>query len=112
MCFNNIVLTSNIFIWNLEKLKKVKNLLNAAFRRYDATGWLRKMVGVVAAKDLLAEPSEEEALLSAFRYFENVRNFLLAIQEIGIPTFETPDLEQVDQKPMLQLFRFMLGFVK
>ncbi|XP_019428732.1 PREDICTED: kinesin-like protein KIN-14I isoform X2 [Lupinus angustifolius] len=105
----------------------------AAFRRYDAAGWLRKMVGVVAAKDLPAEPSEEEfrlglrsgiilcnvlnkvqpgavpkvvetpvdsALipdkgpLSAFQYFENVRNFLVAIQEIGIPTFEASDLEQ------------------
>ncbi|OMO51575.1 kinesin-4-like protein [Corchorus capsularis] len=28
-------------------------------RRYEAAGWLRKMVGVVAAKDLPAEPSEE-----------------------------------------------------
>ncbi|XP_020238915.1 kinesin-like protein KIN-14I isoform X3 [Cajanus cajan] len=105
----------------------------AAFRRYDAAGWLRKMVGVVAAKDLPAEPSEEEfrlglrsgiilcnvlnkvepgavpkvvespidsaqipdgAPLSAFQYFENVRNFLVAVQEIGIPTFEASDLEQ------------------
>ncbi|XP_027363433.1 kinesin-like protein KIN-14I [Abrus precatorius] len=105
----------------------------AAFRRYEAAGWLRKMVGVVAAKDLPAEPSEEEfrlglrsgiilcnvlnkvqpgavpkvvespvdsalipdgAPLSAFQYFENVRNFLVAIQEIGIPTFEASDLEQ------------------
>lgn len=32
----------------------------AASRRYEAAGWLRKMVGVVAAKDLPAEPSEEE----------------------------------------------------
>ncbi|KAK7277786.1 hypothetical protein RJT34_22803 [Clitoria ternatea] len=105
----------------------------AAFRRYEAAGWLRKMVGVVAAKDLPAEPSEEEfrlglrsgiilcnvlnkvqpgaiakvvespvdsglipdgAPLSAYQYFENVRNFLVAIQEIGIPTFEASDLEQ------------------
>jgi kinesin family protein C2/C3 len=105
----------------------------AAFRRYEAAGWLRKMVGVVAAKDLPAEPSEEEfrlglrsgiilcnvlnkvqpgavskvvespvdsglipdgAPLSAFQYFENVRNFLVAVQEIGIPTFEASDLEQ------------------
>ncbi|GAV56998.1 Kinesin domain-containing protein/CH domain-containing protein [Cephalotus follicularis] len=105
----------------------------AASRRYDAAGWLRKMVGVVAAKDLPAEPSEEEfrlglrsgiilcnalnkvqpgavpkvvespgdtalipdgAALSAFQYFENVRNFLVAVQELGIPTFEASDLEQ------------------
>lgn len=31
-----------------------------ALRRYEAVGWLRKMVGVVAARDLPAEPSEEE----------------------------------------------------
>lgn len=105
----------------------------AASRRYEAAGWLRKMVGVVAAKDLPAEPSEEEfrlglrsgiilcnvlnkvqpggvpkvvespcdavlipdgAALSAFQYFENVRNFLVALQEIGLPTFEASDLEQ------------------
>ncbi|KAJ7977614.1 Kinesin-like protein [Quillaja saponaria] len=105
----------------------------AALRRNEAAGWLRKMVGVVAAKDLPAEPSEEEfrlglrsgiilcnvlnkvqpgavpkvvespcdsalipdgAALSAFQYFENVRNFLVAVQEIGLPTFEASDLEQ------------------
>ncbi|XP_022997938.1 kinesin-like protein KIN-14I isoform X2 [Cucurbita maxima] len=105
----------------------------AASRRNEASGWLRKMIGVVAAKDLPAEPSEEEfrlglrsgiilcnvlnkvqpgavpkvvespcdsalipdgAALSAFQYFENVRNFLVAIQEMGVPTFEASDLEQ------------------
>jgi hypothetical protein len=29
------------------------------------------------------------------QYFENVRNFLVAVQEMGIPTFEASDLEQV-----------------
>ncbi|KAF8401402.1 hypothetical protein HHK36_012341 [Tetracentron sinense] len=105
----------------------------AGLRRYEAAGWLRKMVGVVGAKDLPAEPSEEEfriglrsglilcnvlnkvqpgavpkvvesscdsvlipdgAALSAFQYFENVRNFLVAVQEMGLPTFEASDLEQ------------------
>lgn len=105
----------------------------AASRRNEAAGWLRKMIGVVAAKDLPAEPSEEEfrlglrsgiilcnvlnkvqpgavpkvvespcdsalipdgAALSAFQYFENVRNFLVAIQDMGVPTFEASDLEQ------------------
>ncbi|XP_039013930.1 kinesin-like protein KIN-14I isoform X2 [Hibiscus syriacus] len=105
----------------------------AALRRYEAAGWLRKMVGVAAAKDLPAEPSEEEfrlglrsgiilcnvlnkvqpgtvpkvvesqadaalipdgAALSAFQYFENVRNFLVAGQELGLPSFEASDLEQ------------------
>jgi len=32
----------------------------AALRRYEAAGWLRKMVGVVGGKDLPAEPSEED----------------------------------------------------
>ena len=105
----------------------------ASLRRYDAAGWLRKMVGVVLGKDLPAEPSEEDfriglrsgiilctvlnkvqpgsvpkvveapidsvlipdgAALTAFQYFENVRNFLVAIEEMGIPTFEVSDLEQ------------------
>lgn len=38
------------------------------------------------------------AALSAFQYFENVRNFLVAIQEMGVPTFEASDLEQVRMK--------------
>lgn len=98
----------------------------AASRRYEAAAWLRKMVGVVGAKDLPAEPSEEEfrlglrsglilcnvlnkvqngavpkvvesscdtalipdgAALSAFQYFENVRNFLVAAEEIGASYF-------------------------
>ncbi|XP_057790432.1 kinesin-like protein KIN-14I [Salvia miltiorrhiza] len=105
----------------------------AAIRRFEAAAWLRKVVGVVGARDLPAEPSEEEfrlglrsgiilcnvlnriqqgavlkvvespcdaalipdgAALSAYQYFENVRNFLVAVQERGIPTFEASDLEQ------------------
>ncbi|KAK6129444.1 hypothetical protein DH2020_036820 [Rehmannia glutinosa] len=105
----------------------------AAIRRYEAAALLRKLVGVVAAKDLPAEPSEEEsrlglrsgiilcnalnkiqpgavqkvvesprdsthvpdgAALSAYQYFENVRNFLVAVEEMGMPTFEASDLEQ------------------
>ncbi|CDP17097.1 unnamed protein product [Coffea canephora] len=105
----------------------------AAIRRYEAAAWLRKIIGVVGAKDLPAEPSEDEfrlglrsgiilcnvlnklqpgavpkvvespcdaalipdgAALSAYQYFENVRNFLVAVQELGIPSFEASDLEQ------------------
>nr|GME14213.1 kinesin-like protein KIN-14I [Ipomoea batatas] len=105
----------------------------AAMRRYEAAAWLRKMVGVVGAKDLPAEPSEEEfrlglrngiilcnalnkiqpgavakvverpcdaalipdgAALSAYQYFENVRNFLVAVNELGIPSFEASDMGQ------------------
>ena len=35
------------------------------------------------------------AALSAFQYFENVRNFLNSAEELGIPVFEASDLEQV-----------------
>jgi hypothetical protein len=35
-------------------------LINAAIRRYEAANWLRRIVGVVCAKDLAEEPSEEE----------------------------------------------------
>ncbi|KAJ7973303.1 Kinesin-like protein [Quillaja saponaria] len=105
----------------------------SSLRRYEAAGWLRKMVGVVGGKDLPAQPSEEDlrlglqngiilcnvinkvqpgavpkvvegpcdsviipdgAALSAYRYFENVRNFLVAAEEMGLPIFEASDLEQ------------------
>ncbi|XP_051132014.1 kinesin-like protein KIN-14I isoform X3 [Andrographis paniculata] len=105
----------------------------ALMRRCEAAAWLRKVVGVVSAKDLPAEPSEEEfklglrsgiilcnalnkvqpgsvqkvvespcdsiqipdgAALSAYQYFENVRNFLVAVEDMGMPTFEASDLEQ------------------
>ncbi|WOL12162.1 kinesin-4 isoform X1 [Canna indica] len=105
----------------------------AALRRYEAAGWLRKTVGVFGARDLPDEPSEDEfrlglrngivlcnalnkvqpaavpkvveapadsalppdgAALSAYQYFENVRNFLVALEELGLPTFETSDLER------------------
>lgn len=39
------------------------------------------------------------AALSAYQYFENVRNFLVAAQELGIPSFEASDLEQVSTVP-------------
>ncbi|XP_042390531.1 kinesin-like protein KIN-14F [Zingiber officinale] len=105
----------------------------AAARRNEAAEWLRMVLGVVAAKGLPNEPSEEElrlglrngiilcnalnkvqpgavpkvvanpgdtiqqpdgAALSAYQYFENVRNFLVSAQEMGLPTFEASDLEQ------------------
>ncbi|KAK4424578.1 Kinesin-like protein KIN-14G [Sesamum alatum] len=102
----------------------------ASLRRYEAAGWLRKMVGVVAARDLPAEPSEEHfrvglqsgmilcnvlnkvhpgALAKVVEApsdtviipdgaspsaYQKVRNFLAAIEEMGIPTFEVSDLEQ------------------
>ncbi|KAK4491364.1 hypothetical protein RD792_002103 [Penstemon davidsonii] len=105
----------------------------ASLRRYEAAGWLRKMVGVLGGKDFPAQPSEEEfrlwlrsgitlcnvlnkvqpgavskvveapsdaviipdgAALSAYQYFENIRNFLDALEQLGVPAFEASDLEQ------------------
>ncbi|KAK8967556.1 Kinesin-4 [Platanthera guangdongensis] len=105
-----------------------------ASRRNEAAAWLRRTVGVVGAKDLAEEPSEEEfrfglrngiilcnainkvlpgaipkvvevsadsfvvldgAPLSAYQYFENVRNFLVTLQGMGLPTFEASDLEKM-----------------
>ncbi|KAJ0235945.1 Kinesin-like protein KIN-14H [Hirschfeldia incana] len=34
------------------------------------------------------------AALSAFQYFENLRNFLVVVEEMGIPTFEVSDFEK------------------
>jgi kinesin family member C2/C3 len=45
------------------------------------------------AADSVLQPDGKA--LSAFQYFENVRNFLVAAQEIGLPCFEASDLEQV-----------------
>ncbi|KAK3159594.1 hypothetical protein QOZ80_1BG0048600 [Eleusine coracana subsp. coracana] len=33
--------------------------------------------------------------LTAFQYFENIRNFLVAVQNLKLPTFEASDLEKV-----------------
>jgi len=33
--------------------------------------------------------------LCAYQYFENVRNFLIGLQDLGLPTFEASDLEKV-----------------
>ncbi|KAL6846912.1 hypothetical protein ACP4OV_022765 [Aristida adscensionis] len=105
----------------------------AAIRRHDATSWLRRTVGVVSARELPDEPSEEEfqhglrngivlcnalnkvkpgaihkvvgvpsdsiipadgSALCAYQYFENLRNFLVAVAHLGLPTFEVSDLEK------------------
>ncbi|KAD2393885.1 hypothetical protein E3N88_40862 [Mikania micrantha] len=110
-----------------------KSNVKISTKRNEATRWLRKSVGVVAAKDLPAEPSEQNfrmglrsglifcsALnktepgaipkvvgmpsesviipdgppLSTSPYYENIRNFLLSVEERGLPTFEGSDLEQ------------------
>ncbi|XP_040385227.1 kinesin-like protein KIN-14Q isoform X2 [Oryza brachyantha] len=105
----------------------------AAMRRHAAASWLRRTVGVVCARDLPDEPSEEEfrlglrngivlcnalnkiqpgaipkvvqaqsdaagpadgSALCAYQYFENLRNFLVVVEDLGLPTFEVSDLEK------------------
>lgn len=53
------------------------------------------------------------AALSTFQYFENVRNFLVAVEELGIPKFEVCDLEKVYVYITVLILnhRFMHSFV-
>ncbi|GJS26554.1 kinesin-like protein KIN-14G [Tanacetum coccineum] len=99
--------------------------------RNEAASWVRKRAGVVAAKDLPAEPSQEAFRLglqsgmilcnilnkikplavpnvvnapsavtttpdeeAQSAYYENISNFLTAIEEIGLPTFDLYDLDE------------------
>jgi kinesin family protein C2/C3 len=39
-------------------------------------------------------PADGSALC-AYQYFENLRNFLVNVQDLGLPTFEHSDLEKV-----------------
>ena len=36
-----------------------------------------------------------ETPLPAYQYFENVRNFLVAVEDLKLPAFEASDLERV-----------------
>ncbi|KAK3036758.1 hypothetical protein RJ639_029723 [Escallonia herrerae] len=47
---------------------------------------------VEAPSDSIVIP--DGAALSAYQYFENVRNFLVVVEEMRLPTFEASDLEQ------------------
>ncbi|KFK43213.1 hypothetical protein AALP_AA1G095200 [Arabis alpina] len=47
---------------------------------------------VEAPNDPLA--NQDGAALSAFQYFENLRNFLVVVEEMGIPMFEVSDFEK------------------
>ena len=51
------------------------------------------------------------AALSAFQYFENVRNFLVAVEELGLPTFEASDLEQVCDVVNMNRKICIVGFI-
>nr|AMS24248.1 kinesin 14-IIb protein [Marsilea vestita] len=42
----------------------------------------------------LSSPPPQGAALSAYQYFENVRNFLVAVEELRLPSFQASDLEK------------------
>lgn len=63
---------------------------------------------MIRAFQVVESPSDavlvpDGAALSAYQYFENVRNFLVAVEEMGLPTFEASDLEQVFKMQNLAL---------
>ncbi|KAK1583488.1 hypothetical protein Q3G72_024209 [Acer saccharum] len=49
------------------------------------------------------------AALSAFQYFENVRNFLVAVEELGLPTFEASDFEQGGKSATARILNCVLA---
>lgn len=58
--------------------------------------------------------SADGAALCAYQYFENVRNFLMGLQDLGLPTFEASDLEKVTlplsfSRRLLVTFLFLLN---
>jgi len=44
--------------------------------------------------------------LPAYQYFENIRNFLVAVEELNLPSFEASDLERVYNCPVMNIFSF------
>ncbi|VAI14289.1 unnamed protein product [Triticum turgidum subsp. durum] len=53
----------------------------------------RRAQEVVEARTDTVMPADGSALC-AYQYFENLRNFLVSVQDIGLPTFELSDLEK------------------
>ena len=50
--------------------------------------------------------------LCAYQYFENLRNFVVAVQNFGLPTFEVSDLEKVFLCPAdLRELHFIILFM-
>lgn len=53
-----------------------------------------KSFQVVQAESDAAGPTDGSALC-AYQYFENLRNFLVVVEDLRLPTFEVSDLEKV-----------------
>ncbi|KAK1583401.1 hypothetical protein Q3G72_023425 [Acer saccharum] len=76
--------------------------------RDEASVWLQRIVGVVGDLEVVEVPSDsviipDGAALSAFQYFENVQNFLVAVEELGLPTFKASDFEQVVESMLIEV---------
>lgn len=54
------------------------------------------MLKVVESQLPLQSFNREMQPLPAYQYFENVRNFLVAVEELKLPAFEASDLERVN----------------
>lgn len=54
-------------------------------------------------ESLSMESLRESQPLPAYQYFENVRNFLVAAEELKLPAFEASDLERVDHLLILHV---------
>jgi len=88
---SGIVLCNVLNKVNPGSVSKVKYLLMSTL--CDPCGELTSLLQVVEAPDDVADG----AALSAFQYFENIRNFLVAIEEMGLPSFEASDMEKVEK---------------
>lgn len=53
-----------------------------------------KCFQVVQAQSDASGPTDGSALC-AYQYFENLRNFLVVVEDLRLPTFEVSDLEKV-----------------
>lgn len=51
--------------------------------------------GQVVENPIVAVQSSDVAAQSAIQYFENMRNFLVAVSEMNLLTFEASDIEKV-----------------
>lgn len=73
--------------------KIVSTSLPHLLDQYVLISLFMSLCGQVVTKPTLS--NHLDGAQSVFQYFENVRNFLLAVEEMGLPSFEVSDLEQV-----------------
>lgn len=81
-------------------------------RRYEAAEWLRKMVGVVGARDLPAEPSEDEFRLG-LRSGLILCNAINKVQLGAVPKVDTPIISpiQISFPPNFSLLTCRIHFL-